>query len=164
MFGAAGPGRVRLLRADHGRLGQPGRAAAALHRRPRHPRLAAHRGTPEPLDLSQAQAGDLVFIPGADGTTAEPGHVGIVIGYVAHTRRAGRDLYLVQAPGYANLPVELTEATNWLGQIVAVRHLAMNAGHAQSESGERMRDTAPASMQHGPVSAARRVGTGEVPA
>jgi cell wall-associated NlpC family hydrolase len=82
-----------------------------------------NRGTPEPLDLSQAQAGDLVFIPGADGTTAEPGHVGIVIGHVPTPDGHGRDLYLAQAPGYANLPVELTEATNWLGQIAAVRHL-----------------------------------------
>jgi cell wall-associated NlpC family hydrolase len=80
-----------------------------------------NRGIPEPLDLSEAQAGDLVFIPGADGTTAEPGHVGIVIGYVPTSD--GHRLYLAQAPGYANLPVELTEATNWLGQIAAVRHL-----------------------------------------
>jgi cell wall-associated NlpC family hydrolase len=81
------------------------------------------RGTPEPVDLSQAQAGDLVFIPGADGTPAEPGHVGIVIGYLPTPNGRGRDLYVAQAPGYANLPVELTEATNWLGQIAAVRHL-----------------------------------------
>jgi hypothetical protein len=79
------------------------------------------RGTPEPLDLSQAQAGDLVFIPGADGTPAEPGHVGIVIGYLPTPD--GHLLYLEQAPGYLNYPVELTEATNWLGQIAAVRHL-----------------------------------------
>ena len=64
-----------------------------------------------------------MFIPGADGTMAEPGHVGIVIGYVPAVDGRGRDLYLEQAPGYANLPVELTEATNWLGQIAAVRHL-----------------------------------------
>ena len=81
------------------------------------------RGTPEPLDLSEAHAGDLVFIPGADGTTAEPGHVGIVIGYLPTLDGHGRDLYLAQAPGYANLPVELTEASDWLGQIAAVRHL-----------------------------------------
>jgi cell wall-associated NlpC family hydrolase len=82
-----------------------------------------NRGTPEPLDLSEAQAGDLVFIPGADGTTAEPGHVGIVIGYVPTPDGHGRDLYLEQAPGYANYPVELTETSDWLGEIAAVRHL-----------------------------------------
>ena len=68
-----------------------------------------------------------VLIPGADGTPAAPGHVGIVAGYTPTTTasgRPGRDLWLVQAPGYQNLPVELTEATEWSGQIVAVRHIA----------------------------------------
>ena len=90
---------------------------------PAAPDWQVTRGTPEPVDLSQAQAGDLVFIPGADGTMAEPGHVGIVVGYVPGPGGTTRDLFIEQAPGYANLPVELTEATNWLGQISAVRHL-----------------------------------------
>ena len=90
---------------------------------PATPDWQVTRGTPEPVDLSQAQAGDLVFIPGADGTMAEPGHVGLVVGYVPGPGGKTRDLYIEQAPGYANLPVELTEATNWLGQIAAVRHL-----------------------------------------
>ena len=90
---------------------------------PASPDWQVTRGTPEPVDLSQAQAGDLVFIPGADGTMAEPGHVGIVVGYVPGPGGTTRDLLIEQAPGYANLPVELTEATNWLGQISAVRHL-----------------------------------------
>ena len=90
---------------------------------PATPDWQVSRGTPEPVDLSQAQAGDLVFIPGVDGTMAEPGHVGIMVGYVPGPGGTTRDLFIEQAPGYANLPVELTEATNWLGQISAVRHL-----------------------------------------
>ena len=78
-------------------------------------------GTPEPTNLTQAASGDLVMIPGANGTAATPGHVGMVAGYV--TRSDGRHLYIVQAPE-TGVPVELTEATEWSGQIVDVRHIA----------------------------------------
>ena len=71
------PRRLRLLRADHGRLGRRRRRTAAPRRRPRP------HGTPEPTDLSQAVGGDLVMIPGADGTAAAPGHVGMVVGYTS---------------------------------------------------------------------------------
>jgi peptidoglycan DL-endopeptidase CwlO len=86
----------------------------------------AGEGTTEPTDLSTAVSGDLVLIPGADGTPAAPGHVGIVVGYVATTTdgQPARDLWLEQAPGYQNLPLELTEATEWSGQVVDVRHIA----------------------------------------
>ena len=87
------------------------------------PHLAAGQtrsGVPGPTNLSQAVAGDLVMIPGADGTAAAPGHVGMVAGYV--DAPDGRHLYLVQAP-MTGVPVEITEATRWDGQIVAVRHL-----------------------------------------
>ena len=77
-------------------------------------------GVPSPSNLSQAVAGDLVMIPGADGTAARPGHVGLVAGYV--DAPDGRHLYLVQAP-MTGIPVELTEATRWQAQIVAVRHI-----------------------------------------
>lgn len=77
-------------------------------------------GTPEPTDLSAAVAGDLVFIPGTDGTAAVPGHVGMVAGVLAGP--GGRSLYLVQAP-HTGAVVELTDASAWAGQIVAVRHL-----------------------------------------
>jgi cell wall-associated NlpC family hydrolase len=87
------------------------------------PHLAAGQtsyGTPEPTNLSQAVGGDLVMIPGAHGTPANPGHVGMIAGYLdAHD---GRHLYLVQAPR-TGVPIELTEATEWAGQIVDVRHL-----------------------------------------
>ncbi|CCH88528.1 putative peptidase [Modestobacter italicus] len=87
------------------------------------PHLAAGQtrsGVPEPTNLSQAVAGDLVMIPGADGTAAAPGHVGMVAGYV--DAPDGRHLYLVQAP-MTGVPVEVTEATRWDGQVVAVRHI-----------------------------------------
>lgn len=79
------------------------------------------QGTPRPTNLSQAVGGDLVFIPGSDGSAANPGHVGMVAGYV--DRKDGRHLYIVQAPE-TGVPVELTEATEWSGQISDVRHIA----------------------------------------
>jgi len=50
----------------------------------------------------------------------------MIIGEISATTggKPARDLWLIQAPGYADLPVELTEATEWSGQIVAVRHIA----------------------------------------
>ena len=38
-----------------------------------------HAGTPV-ADLSQLRPGDLVFVPGAEGTMDAPGHVGIYLG------------------------------------------------------------------------------------
>ena len=46
------------------------------------PRTASdqfHAGTPV-TDLGQLRPGDLVFVPGADGTMTAPGHVGIYLG------------------------------------------------------------------------------------
>ncbi len=77
-------------------------------------------GIPQPTNLTQAVSGDLVMIPGSDGTAQNPGHVGMVAGYV--DRSDGRHLYIVQAPE-TGVPVELTEATEWSGQIVDVRHV-----------------------------------------
>ncbi|WP_375504461.1 C40 family peptidase [uncultured Jatrophihabitans sp.] len=81
-------------------------------------------GSPEPTNLTQAVSGDLILIPGSLGTAADPGHVGMVAGYVDRSvdGRDGRHLYLVQAPE-TGVPVELTEATEWSDQIVAVRHI-----------------------------------------
>jgi cell wall-associated NlpC family hydrolase len=77
-------------------------------------------GTAEPTNLSQAVGGDLVMIPGSDGTAANPGHVGMVAGYL--DEKDGRHLYLIQAP-MTGVPVELTEATEWSGQITDVRRI-----------------------------------------
>lgn len=81
----------------------------------------AAAGRPESINLSRAVTGDLVFIPGSDGTPARPGHVGIIAGYFAEPD--GRQLLVVQAP-MSGLPVELTEISEWSGQVVAVRHIA----------------------------------------
>jgi|GEM_PF-740266 len=81
----------------------------------------AQAGTPEPIDLSQAVGGDVVLIPGSDGTPQAPGHVGMVVGY--QIRKDGRHLWLIQAP-MTGVPVELTEATEWNGQVTNVRHIA----------------------------------------
>ena len=87
------------------------------------PHLAAGQtsyGQPGPTNLSQAVGGDLVMIPGSDGTAENPGHVGMIAGYV--DAPDGRHLYLIQAP-QSGIPVELTEATQWSGQITHVRHI-----------------------------------------
>lgn len=80
-------------------------------------------GTPVPLDLSQATGGDLIFIPGSDGTPSAPGHVGMIAGRVRGSGGSPGQLYLVQAPRTGK-PVSLTPVSAWAGQIVAVRHLA----------------------------------------
>ena len=78
-------------------------------------------GTPEPVDLTQAQAGDLVFIPGSDGTPSDPRHVGMVAGTV--TDATGTHLYLLEAPQTGE-NVELIDATRWAGIVSDVRHIA----------------------------------------
>jgi cell wall-associated NlpC family hydrolase len=110
VFGAAGPDAYDCSGLM---LAAWARAGVAL---PHSAHLQALRGTPVPADLSLAVGGDLVFIAGADGTAAAPGHVGMVLG-----RARGR-VYLIQAP-QDDIPVEITDASEWAGQIVAVRHL-----------------------------------------
>lgn len=78
-------------------------------------------GTPTPNNLSQAAAGDLVFIAGADGTPTAPGHVGMVVGF--GQQPDGRHVLIATAP-HSGLPVQLIDARRWAGLIVAVRHLA----------------------------------------
>lgn len=78
-------------------------------------------GTPSPTNLTQAAAGDLVFIPGADGTPTIPGHVGLVVGFLQQP--GGRHVLIVAAP-HSGVPVQLIDARRWAGLIVASRHLA----------------------------------------
>jgi cell wall-associated NlpC family hydrolase len=78
-------------------------------------------GIPEPTNLSSASAGDLVFIPGTDGTPTNPRHEGMVVGSV--NEPDGRHVLLIQAP-HTGAPVQLVDAGRWAGQIVAVRHIA----------------------------------------
>jgi cell wall-associated NlpC family hydrolase len=115
VFGAAGPDAYDCSGLTMAAWAEAGVAL---------PHLAAAQtsaGIPEPTDLSRAVSGDLVMIPGSDGTAANPGHVGMVAGYV--DQHDGRHLYVIQAP-MTGIPVELTQATEWSGQIVAVRHIA----------------------------------------
>jgi cell wall-associated NlpC family hydrolase len=78
-------------------------------------------GTPRADNVSQAAAGDLVFIAGADGTPTVPGHVGMVVGFLQ--QQDGRHVLLVSAPR-TGVPVQLIDAHRWAGLIVAVRHVA----------------------------------------
>jgi cell wall-associated NlpC family hydrolase len=65
--------------------------------------------------LAAVQPGDLLFIPGADGTAANPGHVGMYIGLGGDGKG-----YLVQAPD-TNDVVKVTPLSSWQRQIVAIR-------------------------------------------
>ena len=63
-------------------------------------------------DLSQMQPGDLVFIPGADGTLLAPGHVGLYVG----------DGLVIQATHTGDV-VRITPLANWIDEIAAVRRI-----------------------------------------
>lgn len=63
---------------------------------------------------SELHPGDLVFIAGADGSAAHPGHVGMYIGEADGTP------YLVQAP-HTGTVVEITPLSGWHVLIVAMR-------------------------------------------
>ena len=73
--------------------------------------------TGTPVSVQDARTGDLVLIPGSDGTAANPGHVGMVAGVDA----AG-EVWLVEAPR-TGLTVRLTPLTGWTGQIVTIRRI-----------------------------------------
>ena len=76
------------------------------------PRTAAAQskfGAPV-TSIDQLQPGDLIFIPGADGTPANPGHVGMAIG-------GGN---LVDAPDVGR-PVQVEPISKWAGKISGMR-------------------------------------------
>jgi hypothetical protein len=64
--------------------------------------------------IEQMQPGDLIFIPGSDGTRADPGHVGMYIG-----RDGNGNQILVQAP-HTGTTVRVTKVSAWSRQIVAI--------------------------------------------
>jgi cell wall-associated NlpC family hydrolase len=66
-------------------------------------------GTPV-ASVADLQPGDLIFIPGSDGTAASPGHVGMYVG----------DGYLINAPETGQV-VQFATVASWAGQIVAMR-------------------------------------------
>jgi len=73
--------------------------------------------TGTPVSLQDARTGDLVLIPGSDGTAANPGHVGMVAGVDATGK-----VWLVEAPR-TGLTVRLTPISGWANQIVTIRRV-----------------------------------------
>lgn len=71
-----------------------------------------HAGVPV-AGLADIRPGDLVFIPGSDGTMNDPGHVGLYIGHGL----------LVQAPHTGDV-VKLTKISAWANQIAKIRRVA----------------------------------------
>lgn len=86
-------------------------------------------GTPV-AGLGQLTAGDLLFIPGADGTAAHPGHVGMYAGSGV----------IVDAYDTSK-GVILEKLTAWQNKIVAVRHIT---GPTLSSSGSQASNLAAA--------------------
>ncbi len=70
-----------------------------------------HAGTPV-AGLADIRAGDLIFIPGSDGTMSDPGHVGLYIGQGL----------LIQAPHTGDV-VKLTKVDAWANQIATIRRV-----------------------------------------
>jgi len=64
------------------------------------------------VDASQLVPGDLVLIPGADGTAIDPGHVGLYVG-------SG---LVIQATHTGDV-VRITSLSAWNGEIVAMRRI-----------------------------------------
>lgn len=73
--------------------------------------------TGTPVALQDARTGDLVLIPGSDGTPAHPGHVGMIAG----TDTTGKT-WLIEAPR-TGLNVRLTPLSGWANQIVTIRRI-----------------------------------------
>lgn len=71
--------------------------------------VRAGRAVPGLVDI---KPGDLVFIPGADGTPTQPGHVGLYIG----------DDILIHAP-HTGTVVQFAKITVWTGNVAALRRI-----------------------------------------
>jgi len=72
-----------------------------------------HTGTPVP-DITQLRPGDLLFVPGADGTITAPGHVGIYLGdgLVIDAPTTGQTVHIGQLQPY------------WTGNLAGIRRIA----------------------------------------
>lgn len=88
--------------------------ARAGVRIPRVTRDQVHTGMAV-ASLAAMQPGDLIFIPGADGTMARPGHVGMYIGRGGDGRQ-----YLIHAPQTGDV-VRTGRVSGWSQQIAAIR-------------------------------------------
>jgi cell wall-associated NlpC family hydrolase len=72
--------------------------------------------------LAQVQPGDLLLIPGSDGTAARPGHVGMAIGHG----------YVVDAYD-TDHGVILTTLQSWAPKVVAIRRVVAGSGQPGSD-------------------------------
>jgi cell wall-associated NlpC family hydrolase len=72
-----------------------------------------YAGTPVYSD-TQLQPGDLLFVPGSDGTTEHPGHVGMYLGdnLVIEAPHTGANIEIMPFAGY------------WQQSTVAIRRIA----------------------------------------
>jgi cell wall-associated NlpC family hydrolase len=107
VFGATGPNTY-----DCSGLVMTAWAKAGV-RIPRITRDQVHTGVAV-TSLAAMHPGDLIFIPGSDGTTAHPGHVGMYIGTIR-----GRQ-FLVQAP-HTGTVVKTVPVSTWARQVAAIR-------------------------------------------
>ncbi|GLL03737.1 C40 family peptidase [Dactylosporangium matsuzakiense] len=72
-------------------------------------------GTTVP-DIGQILPGDLLFIPGSDGTRNQPGHVGMYLG----------DSLVIQAPHSGDV-VRISALSGWAGQVSIIRRITTAA-------------------------------------
>jgi cell wall-associated NlpC family hydrolase len=63
-----------------------------------------------PVDVTAVYPGDLVFIPGGNGTREQPGHVGMYLG----------NGLIIHAPRTGDV-IKLVELSRWRTKIAAVR-------------------------------------------
>jgi cell wall-associated NlpC family hydrolase len=78
---------------------------------PRTTYQQVYLGTPV-YSTSDLRPGDLLFLPGSDGTATNPGHVGMYVG----------DGLVIQAPQTGE-DVQLSPLSQWLSSIVAMRRI-----------------------------------------
>ncbi|GAB1641531.1 C40 family peptidase [Krasilnikovia sp. MM14-A1259] len=84
---------------------------AAGVRLPRTTHEQVHAGTPVG-SLAEVRPGDLILIPGSDGTRADPGHVGMSIG-------SG---LLMHAPKTGDV-VKISKLSGWASDVAAIRRV-----------------------------------------
>jgi cell wall-associated NlpC family hydrolase len=82
---------------------------------PRTTDQQVHAGTKVTGGAANLKPGDLIFIPGSDGSMSDPGHVGLFIG-------SG---LIVQAPHTGDV-VKISSLSAWANQIAAIRRVIQN--------------------------------------
>ena len=105
VYGTAGPATY-----DCSGLVQAAYASIGVNL-PRTTYQQATAGRPIP-DIAHLQPGDLLFIPGADGSTQTPGHVGIYL---------GGDMF-IHAPKAGDV-VKINTLKQWAGSLAGIRRI-----------------------------------------